>query len=180
MNIEIEIPDTMIEKVREIVKNREDLGYKSEDEFIRESLRINLLKYGKTIEGHQKRASELKWPNPHPPFGYDLMEGGRLKINIREAEYVEKIFQMYGSGYSYKEIVEYLNKQPIQTKRNNEFSPKGIGKIIKNEIYTGLYEVSGTKMHLENLRLVSDDLFERVQSLRKEKASGLAPGFGGG
>lgn len=177
MNIEVELPNTMVEEIQEVVEDREDSGYKSKSEFIRESIKSNLLKYKRTIEGIQKRTSELKWPNSNPPFGYDLTEDGRLEINSREAEYVEKIFRMYDDGYSYKKIAEYLNRQSIQTKQNNEFSPRAVGDIIKNEIYTGLFEASNTKIHLESLRIISDDLFESVESLREKKANGLASRF---
>jgi len=177
--MKVEIPKNMAETISEIVSNREDLAYESVDGFVKEAVRSNLSKYEETIEGHKQRAEKLRWPNPHPPFGYDLDEDGRLEINEREAEYVREMFKRYRRGDSYKEIAEWLNERGVRTKRGNEFCPRAVGDILKNEIYIGIFEVSETKRELKHLKIVSEDLFDEVQSKIEERRKGLASRFDG-
>ncbi len=88
--------------------------------------------------GKKKNAEMGKVPNL--VFGYDKTVGDyfNLKINVREAEIVKRIFDMYiNKGFGTNKISQILNKECIKTKRNCNWSQNAICRILSNEIYTG-------------------------------------------
>ncbi len=88
--------------------------------------------------GKKKNAEMGKVPNL--VFGYDKTVGDyfNLKINIREAEIVKRIFDMYiNKGFGTNKISQLLNKECIKTKRNCNWSQNAICRILSNELYTG-------------------------------------------
>lgn len=88
--------------------------------------------------GKRKNAEMGKVPNL--VFGYDKEVGDyfNLKINVREAEIVKRIFDMYiWKGFGANKISQILNKECIKTKRNCNWSQNAICRILSNELYTG-------------------------------------------
>lgn len=68
----------------------------------------------------------------------------RLIVNKEEAQIVEKIFNMYISGFTLKEISNMLTKEKIFTRHNNIFSEPTLRKMIKNPRYKGYYTANLT------------------------------------
>lgn len=116
-----------------------------------------------------------------PALGYQV-EDGRLVICEEEAQVVRRIFEEYGSGKSYREIVAGLNADGIKTKHGNSFGANSLHDLLRNEKYIGTliygqrpYREDGTRnshvsatdaIRIENAipAIVSKDLFDRVQS----------------
>ena len=67
----------------------------------------------KSIDGKRNRAKEGKFCGGVPPLGYDIVDG-RYVINEREARVIRTIFEMYGSGKSYFEILDYVHTTGIR------------------------------------------------------------------
>lgn len=93
------------------------------------------------------------FPGGHIPFGYNLEKDSHgksyLVINKDEADIVEKIFNLYSIGYSYRDILKKLKKETANL-RINFNSPSIIEQIINNEIYTGTYLWNrNSKLHIE-------------------------------
>lgn len=129
--------------------------------------------------------------NGSAPYGYNV-EKSFLKVNIVEAQIVEKIYDLYlNEGYGTGKIARYLNNKNITTKKNVKWSQKQIADILNNQIYTGIQVTHITetidinrkiksnvdkKDHIkhifEKLRIISDDMYKLVQ-LEKEKRTGL-------
>jgi len=133
------------------------------------------------------------------PYGY-TSENGYLKPMDEELEVVRKIFNFYLEGWGSTRITKYLNNEKIPTKKGRTWSSAQIYAILTNKIYIGkqvTHTVVNTDINVdsfehdgkvfksckpvdegkwiiterEDLRAVSDEVFERVQEeneIRKE------------
>jgi site-specific DNA recombinase len=90
-------------------------------------------------------AKRHKWPNPHPPIGYDKEEDGMLKVNKREARLIRWIFKRYTRNKSMPQVAFELNKRGIVTKNGKEWNARAVRDILTNEIYIGKYNVAGVE-----------------------------------
>lgn len=134
----------------------------------------------KVIAGQTVRAKEGKFCGGLPPLGYDV-ENGSYFINEKEAAAVHEIFELYASGRSYSDIVDYLADHGIKSKRGKPIGNNAIFQILRNERYTGLYTWNKRKVKylgkwagggenpnmviIENAVpvIIENDLWERVQ-----------------
>lgn len=117
-------------------------------------------------------AKEGKWPNSHPPLGFDKQSNGKLAIN-REANLIMKIFEMYIENPALPQIAFDLNEQETLTKEGKRWSATGVRNILTNEIYIGKFHVAGIIHHIEEYRIISNDLFQKVQqTLRRYENRG--------
>ena len=118
-------------------------------------------------------AKEHKWPNPHPPLGYEKGDDGRLIVNLGEADLVRRIFEMYLQRKSMPQVAFELNKEGIHTKKGRLWNARAVRDILTNEIYVGRYRVAGFNDYVEEYRIVNDDLFRKVNEVRlRYKAGG--------
>lgn len=90
----------------------------------------------KSIAGTAVRAGKGLFCGGIPPLGYDI-ENGQYKINDEEARIVRKIFEMYGNGSSYNNIIDSLNG--AHGKRGQLLGKNSITSILRNERYIGVY-----------------------------------------
>ena len=111
-------------------------------------------------------AQEHKWPNDHPPLGYEKASDGTLRVNESEAELVERIFRLYLQELSMPQVAFLLNDDGVPTKRNEKWRRQAVRKVLSNELYVGTYQVAGYEEHVESYRIVSDELFESVTEAR--------------
>ena len=111
-------------------------------------------------------AREHKWPNPHPPLGYDKGEDGRLIINESEAKLVRRIFRTYLQEKSMPQVAFKLNKEGILTRKCNGWNARAVMGILTNELYIGKYKVAGVNSHIEEYRIMDDSLFKKVNETR--------------
>lgn len=106
-------------------------------------------------------------------------------IDEKEAETVRYIYDLYASGKGYKAIVNQINKEGYKTKRGNMFSVAQLKTILTNPVYIGKVRFNVRQNWNEKRRnninpdpiisngiheaIISDDLWERVQSIMKQK-----------
>ena len=119
-------------------------------------------------------ARENKWPNPHPPLGYDKDQNGKLKINENEAELVHKIFRMYICEKSMPQVAFKLNTQKNPTKKNGKWNARAVRDVLTNRIYKGEYHVAGVESRVDGCRIVTDDLFNEANEMMLRYRSGRA------
>ena len=108
-------------------------------------------------------AREHKWPNPHPPLGYDKKEDGTLVINSSEAKLVQKIFNLYIRQKSMAQVAFLLNREGIRTKKGGKWTARAVRDIITNNLYIGEFCVAGVKEHLEKYRILNDKTFQKAK-----------------
>lgn len=119
----------------------------------------------RTKIGLDKLAEERKWPNDSPPLGYDLTENNRLTIT-EASELVTDIFEMYIEERSMPTVASHLNQRGVKTAVGNEWTPRAVGDILRNEIYRGYYEQGTVSDHVSEYQIVDDDIFEKVTEIR--------------
>ncbi|WP_411841086.1 recombinase family protein, partial [Shinella zoogloeoides] len=124
---------------------------------------------------------------------------GELEIVPEEAAVVQRIFEDYAAGTSPKEISHQLTREGVPAPRGSDWSPSAIygwasrgSGILRNSIYVGHLVWNKNKMiknpdtgkrvsrqnppedwkhaHLPELRIISDELFERVQAQLAERS----------
>ncbi|QNU65770.1 recombinase family protein [Ruminiclostridium herbifermentans] len=136
------------------------------------------------------------------PYGYKSKNGFLVPIP-EQIEVVKKIFDLYLEGWGSTRIVKYLNKENIPTQKGRKWSTPQIYYILANQIYVGrqiTHTVVNTDINIdrfehkgkiyrsrkpidegswiiterEDLRAVSDEIFDKVQKqtiIRKEMFS---------
>ena len=119
-------------------------------------------------------AKEHKWPNPHPPLGYNKDEKGRLVVDGKEAKLVKRIFKMYLHLKSMPQVAFELNKEGIETKKGKRWNARAVRDILTNEIYTGRYKVAGFEDCVDEYRIIDDELFKKVNQVRLRYRAGGA------
>jgi site-specific DNA recombinase len=117
-------------------------------------------------------AREHKWPNPHPPLGYDKGEDGRLTVNREEAKLVRWIFKMYIKNMSMPQVAWELNKEGITTKNGKEWNARAVRDVLTNEIYIGRYNVAGVREQVEEYRIIESGLFKQAKGIMHRFVSG--------
>ena len=87
---------------------------------------------------YQRRMQSGQFITCKAPFGYRLIEGGKLVIDEQEADIVRKIFDRYLSGQSKDDIADYITTLGIPTSEGNlHWKHKAISYILSNERYVG-------------------------------------------
>lgn len=151
-----------------------------------ESLKISeRVKFG-------KQSSKEKGIVPNFVFGYDRIDKFTLEPNKIEAPTVKQIFDLYvNDGYGMAKIAEHLFVNGIKTKKNEQknWSQKVVGDILRNQIYIGkiingkqykpsfkedarkpVAEENWYVREYPEIRLISDETFNKAQELMKQKA----------
>lgn len=113
-----------------------------------------------------------KWPNPHPPLGYDKDDNGRLITNQKEVEIVKLIFSKYVECQNMPQIAYELNQESIPTKKGKKWTVRAVADVLSNEIYIGNYHVAGVSCKVPDYQILDDGLFEAARSIRNRYARG--------
>lgn len=122
-------------------------------------------------------AKQHKWPNPHPPLGYEKDREGRLLVNKEEAELVRRIFKMYVQQMSMPQVAFELNREGIFTKKGKKWNARAIRDVLTDELYVGKYRVAGVADYIEEYRVVDTDLFKEanMSKLRFKESKAKRP-----
>lgn len=111
-------------------------------------------------------ASKNKWPNDNPPLGYERDSSGRLSIVADEKELVELIFERYIELRSMPDVAAELNQRELSVKDDQEWTQRMVSDILRNEIYTGQYEIGEVSEHVPEYRIIRDEVFDEVTTIR--------------
>lgn len=91
----------------------------------------------------------------------------KFKIVEKEAVAVRKIFEMYADGESVASITNYLNDLGYRTTKGNKFNKNSLHRMLSNKRYIGTYVYKGVETPNKVPRIVSDELFYKVQDRLK-------------
>jgi len=111
-------------------------------------------------------AKEHKWPNAMPPLGYEKTSEGKLRVLEDEATVVKTVFRLYRREKSMPRVAHLLNESGLQTKEGEAWRKQTVRKVLTNEIYVGRYSVADFEDHVEEYRILSDELFSDVVETR--------------
>jgi len=73
---------------------------------------------------------------------------------------------MYIELKSMPDVAFQLNKEGTKTKRGNRWSASSVKKVLDDELYIGEYKVAGVEDHVEEYRIIEDELFKQAKELR--------------
>lgn len=121
----------------------------------------------RTKLGMENLAEDARWPNDTPPLGYILTDENRLSIDETESELIVTIFEQYLECQSMPSVATFLNEHDYTTKEGEEWVRRGVGNILRNEIYRGWYELGDVHKHIPEYQIISDDTFQHVTEVRR-------------
>lgn len=87
-----------------------------------------------------KKRNAVKGRVPNLVYGYDKTPGEyfHLAVNPFEANVVRRMFDLYvNQGYGWNRIAYQLNQEGVRSKRNCQWHPHSVGKLLTNPLYIG-------------------------------------------
>ena len=114
------------------------------------------------------------------PWGYRKGRDQVAEPDPERAPFVTRMFDLYGSGrHTDRTLAQWLNEQGQRTTRGRLFGADTVREMLCNAAYCGY--VSGRRDRRKQIRgrhqpIVAEDLFDRVQELRRARARTLNPG----
>lgn len=128
-----------------------------------------------TIKGITGRLKQGLYPFK-APIGYIDNGGGKPKtLDPARAALVKLAFELYSSHrYSLRSLHVELNRKGLRSRNGKHLSIATLDTILNNPFYTGVIRIKRTGMTFRGAheRLITPDLFERVQAIKSGKASG--------
>ena len=103
------------------------------------------------------------------PFGYKRGEDGRVGRDEATAAVVREIFTRVAAGDLFVDIARDLNAQGIKTSKGANWNKGSFQSICQNERYRGIYIYGNVRVADGIPRIVSDDLWYRVQEAMRMK-----------
>lgn len=122
----------------------------------------------KINRGMHENVLESKGTGGHLALGYKMNSDNRFEIDPVGAATVRKIFELYASGSSIKEITAELNTNGDRTALGNPFQPNSLDRILKNQKYIGIYKYKDVTVPGGVPAIVDTDLFYKVQNVIKK------------
>ena len=108
----------------------------------------------------------------NPGLGFKVAPDHTFYVDEDEAVIVREIFERYGRGETVADIIKDLNARQIKTSLGRDFNKNSLHRLLRNKRYIGTYLYKGEETPGGMPRIVSDDVFERVQKmLDKNKAA---------
>lgn len=107
------------------------------------------------------------------PLGYKSDADKNIVLDEEKAPLVAKIFELYADGWCAKDIIEHLNARGLKTQKGQPFNKNSLPRILSNPRYKGIYIYQDRVVPDAIPRIVSDELWEKVQKmLNKNKKAG--------
>ena len=170
-------------------------GWNNEYESIKTSMRVKDAKRNKNEMG--------KYMGGAAPLGYEIYQTGEInsknkimwdmRIKEDDAEIVKLIFDLYlNQNFGVHLIAKKLNEMGIKNRKGNPVRPVTVHRILRNTIYIGRrgYNKSTTtrdsiitndieehklQPYKEDLRIIDDETFYKVQNLVSNKKVNHTP-----
>lgn len=119
--------------------------------------------------GMHYNALECKSNGGRIPFGFCRGPDGRYAVLESEAEVVREIFRKVANGVPFVDIQNELNSRGIRTKAGGLWGRNSFHRILRNEMYVGVYSRSGVRVEGGVPAIVDKDLFMEVGQRLKTK-----------
>jgi len=114
----------------------------------------------KTKRGMRELRIKGNFQGGYIPFGYKV-ENKKLVIDTEKAEAVNYIYEQYSMGTPVKEIIKKLTAKGIYN-RGKPLATNTVYNILRFEKYTGIYRYENEVYDNLYLRIISSELFEKV------------------
>lgn len=107
--------------------------------------------------------------NGHLPYGYKADESLHYAIDEPKAAVIREIFTRVACGEPFVDIFNSLNARGIKTSYGRPWGRSSFQKILSNERYRGIYIYGDIRKEGGIPRIISDELFFKVQEVLKTK-----------
>lgn len=101
------------------------------------------------------------------PLGYKIVDK-HFVIDEENAAVVKEIFEMYANGKTVTEIINILNARGLKTANGGSFNKNSLHRMFSNKKYIGVYSYSDIIIKDGVPRIISDELFNKVQEIMKK------------
>ena len=98
-------------------------------------------------------------------LGFKVASDKHFVIDEEASPTIVQIFEMYAGGQTVTQICEMLNAKQIKTSRGSMFNKNSLRKILQNKRYIGVYTYKDKEIPGGMPRIISDDLFYKVQEI---------------
>ena len=122
----------------------------------------------KVTRGMDVNASKCQSNGGTIPLGFCIGKDRKYHINEDTAPIIVKIFEMYSTGNTMKQICDYLNERKYKTVKGNEFNKNSLHRMLTNKKYIGYYMYNGQEIKDGVPRIIDDDLFNKCQQIMQK------------
>lgn len=119
--------------------------------------------------GLYDNAANCMVANGRLPYGYKADDTLHYAIDEPKAAVIREIFTRVACGEPFVDITNSLNARGIRTSNGREWGRSSFQKILSNERYLGIYIYGDVRKEGGIPRIVSDELFYKVQEVLKTK-----------
>ena len=113
--------------------------------------------------GLYDNAANCMVTNGHLPYGYKADETLHYAIDEPKAAVIREIFTRVSCGEAFVDIMASLNARGIKTSYGRQWGRSSFQKILSNERYRGIYIYGDVRIEGGIPRIVSDELYFKVQ-----------------
>ena len=113
--------------------------------------------------GLYDNAANCMVTNGHLPYGYKADETLHYAIDEPKAAVIREIFTRVSCGEAFVDIMASLNDRGITTSYGRPWGRSSFQKILSNERYRGIYIYGDVRIEGGIPRIVSDELYFKVQ-----------------
>lgn len=115
--------------------------------------------------GLYDNAANCMVANGHLPYGYKADETLHYAIDEPKAAVIREIFTRVSCGEAFVDIMASLNARGIKTSYGRPWGRSSFQKILSNERYRGIYIYGEVRKEGGIPRIVSDELYFKVQEV---------------
>jgi len=123
------------------------------------------------IRGLYDNAANCMVTNGQLPYGYVADKTLHYAVDEAKAEVVREIFKRVADDEHLIDICNSLNARGLRTQRGKPWGRSSFNKILSNERYRGIYIYGDVRIENGIPRIVSDELFYKVQEAIKTKSN---------
>lgn len=119
--------------------------------------------------GLYDNAANCMVANGHLPYGYKADDSLHYVLDEPKAAIIREIFVRVSCGEPLVDIYTSLNDRGLKTSYNKPWGRSSFQKILHNERYRGIYIYGDVRIENGIPRIISDELFFKVQEVLKTK-----------
>ena len=127
------------------------------------------------VKKGQKEKIAQGWLPGTPPLGYQTVGEKGHKIHViddKRAPLVRKMFKLYSSGnYSLERITDMMFADGLKSRSNKKMGKSTLHELLNNPFYAGKILWNNQIFQGAHQALVSEELFEKVQSILHKKGT---------
>jgi DNA invertase Pin-like site-specific DNA recombinase len=123
--------------------------------------------------GIRKKLRDGIYPNMPPPGYVNDRRSRMIVFDDERAPLLRRMFETYATGqYTVTEIAAMIQDWGLVGVRGKPIAPSKVHDILANPFYVGVFRFRGEMYEGKHPPLVSRELFDRVQKVRKNRGRG--------